>query len=170
MVAVTSHSTTAGRPASFKEHPPSASSPHNFLALEGGGESAPGNGQTPPAPDLPAVVQHTLKGFQRGAAMEVDKDVVRERLGLGFSELLAQENAQINRAEVMRQQLALVEAKAQEDLALAEEKKKEELAQLVQVFTNHETALGQELSSLRQSERETKKRLFDKGQDYIDLE
>jgi len=49
----------------------------------------------------------------------------------------------------MRQQLALVEAKAQEDLALAEEKKKEELAQLVQVFTNRETTLEQKLSSLR---------------------
>ena len=42
-----------------------------------------------------------------------------------------------------------MEVKAQEDLALAEEKKKEELAQLVQVFTNRETVLEQELSSLR---------------------
>ena len=42
MVDETSHSTTAGRLASFGEHPPSASSPPGLLALEGGGESAPG--------------------------------------------------------------------------------------------------------------------------------
>jgi len=41
----------------------------------------------------------------------------------------------------MKQQLPLVEAKAKEDLTLAEEKKKEQLAQLVEVFTNRETAL-----------------------------
>jgi len=63
-----------------------------------------------------------------------------------------------------------VEAKAQEDLTLVEEKKKEELAQLVQVFTNRETSLEKELNSLCQSDRETKKRLFDNGQDYTDLE
>ena len=63
-----------------------------------------------------------------------------------------------------------MEAKAQEDLTLVEEKKKEELAQLVQVFTNRETSLEKELNSLCQSDRETKKRLFDNGQDYTDLE
>jgi len=39
--ATTSHSTTIGRPTSFRDHPPSASSPHGLLALEGGGESTP---------------------------------------------------------------------------------------------------------------------------------
>jgi len=112
MVVATSYSTTAGRPASFREHPPSASSPRGPLALEGGGESVPGHGHTPPAPELPAIVQHTLQGFQRGAAVGVTEDVAREHLGLGFGELLAQENAQINKAEALKQQLALVEAKA----------------------------------------------------------
>jgi len=170
MVAATSHSTTADRPASFKEHPPSASSPHDPLALEGGGESTPGDGQTPPAPELPVVLQHTLKGFQRGAAVEVGEDMARERLGLGFGELLAQTIAYIDKAEAMKEQLALVEAKAKEDLALAEEKKKEELAQLVLIFTNQETALDLEISSLHQTEKVIKKRLYDKGQEYTDLE
>ena len=123
--------------------------------------SAPGDGQTPPV-----VLQHTLKGFQRGAAAEVCKDTAREILGLGFGELLAQANAYIDKAEEMKEQLALVEAKAKEDLALAEEKNKEELAQLVLIFPNQETALDQELSSLRQTENKIKKRLFDKGQKY----
>jgi len=56
VVATTSDSTTIGRPASFRDHSPSTSSPHSLLALEGGGESTPGNEQTPPAPELPAVL------------------------------------------------------------------------------------------------------------------
>jgi len=70
----------------------------------------------------------------------------------------------------MKELLALVEAKAKEDLALAEERKKDELAQLARAFATRETALEQELSSLHQSEMDVKKRLFDKGQEYIDLE
>ena len=68
VVATTCHSTTMGRPASFRDNLPSASSPHGLLALEGGGESAPALEQTPSASKLPAVLHHALKGFQRGAA------------------------------------------------------------------------------------------------------
>jgi len=108
VVAATSHSITEGRPTSFREHPPSASSPRGPLALEGGGESAPGHGHTPLATELPPVLQHTLQGFQRGASVEV----TRERLGLGFGKLLAQANAQIDKVEALKEQLAFVEAKA----------------------------------------------------------
>jgi len=40
-VAVTSLSTTDGHAPSFRDNPPSASSPRELLALEGGGESSP---------------------------------------------------------------------------------------------------------------------------------
>jgi len=56
IVTTTSHSTIVGRPASFRDHPQSASSPRGLLALEGGGESAYGNDQTPLAPELPAIL------------------------------------------------------------------------------------------------------------------
>jgi len=102
--------------------------------------------------------------------VEVTEDVARERLGLGFDGLLSQANAYIDKAEALREQLALVEVKAKEDLVMAEEKKKEEINQLVLIFTNRETALDQETSSLRQTENGIKKRLFDKGQEYTDLE
>ena len=71
MEAPASHSTTKGRPASFRENPPSVSTTPGPLTLEGGGESALGNEQTPPAPELPVVLQHTLKGFQRGTVGEL---------------------------------------------------------------------------------------------------
>ena len=157
LVATPSHSSTHGRPSSFREHPPSTSSPHGLLPLEGGDKNAPTSEQTRSAPELPVVLQHALKGFQRGAAEHLDEDAARARLGLSFDEVLAQSNAHISRTEVrVKEQVALVEAKAKEELAkakedlvLAEEKKKEELAQLVLIFTNRETALDQELSSLR---------------------
>ena len=56
----TSHSSSAGHPASFKDNPPSASSPQNPLALEDGGESTP----KPPlvvAAELPLVLQQILR-------------------------------------------------------------------------------------------------------------
>ena len=51
-----------------------------------------------------------------------------------------------------------------------EARMKEELARQAQVFANRETVLTQELSYLRQSKKETKKQLFDKGQENLQLE
>jgi len=47
---------------------------------------------------------------------------------------------------------------------------KEELARQAHTFANRKTTLIQELSCLRQSEKDTKKRLFDKGQENLQLE
>ena len=172
LAETTSHSTTIGRPVSFRDHPPSASSPCGLLALEGGGESALGNEHTPPAPELPAVLQHALKSFQeRGTMEDLDEEMNREHMGRGLGEFLVHSNALASKAEARsKEQLALVEAKAKEDLVLAEEKKKDELTQHARVFATRETTLLQELSSLRQSEKDVKKRLFDKDQEYTDLE
>jgi len=56
VVAVTSHSSTEVPPSSYREQPPSASSPHKPLTIEGGGESAPEGAHVPPAPELPPVL------------------------------------------------------------------------------------------------------------------
>jgi len=104
----TSHSSTA----SLWGQPPNASSPSSLLVLEGGGESAPA---TPSAPELPAVLQHALKGFQIGVTEDSDEATTRESLGLSFGALLAQSNAFTTRTEVrVKEQVALVEAKANE--------------------------------------------------------
>jgi len=63
-----------------------------------------------------------------------DESAVRERLGLNFGALLAQSNALITRTEVR------VEARDKEETAL-----------LARAFTTRETALKQELTSLRPS-------------------
>ena len=157
MMATTSHSSTAGYPASLRGQPPSTSSPPGLLALEGGGENAPA---TPSAPELPVVVQHALKGFQTGVTKDSDEATARERLGLNFGALLAQSNALISRTEMkVKEQVALVEAKAKEEMAL-----------LAHAFTTGETALKQELANLRQDEKDFSKWFHDKSQEVVELE
>jgi len=73
---------TDGHRPSFRENPPSASSPCGLLALEGNGENTPGGDQVPPAPELPTVIQHDLKCFQeREAAKALGRDTVKDRMG-----------------------------------------------------------------------------------------
>jgi len=138
-VAASSHSTSASRPASFREHPPSASSPQSLFAHEGGGENAPEPVPTP-APELPLVLQQILKGYQKEAMGGSNEKVARESLAFNLSEFFAQVDAFSREAESKtKKQLALT---GKLDLV------KEQLAQQAQVFFNHETALNQELSAL----------------------
>ena len=161
VVAVTSNFATNGRPPSFRDNPPDASSSRTLLTLEGGGDSTPKDDQVPPAPELSAVLQYAIKSFQeKGAAKALDGDMLRERMGHDLGEFLAHSSTLMSQAEArMREELALVEARM-----------KEELAQQARVFAIRETALTQELSSLRQSKKDTKKQLFDKGQEVVQLE
>jgi len=61
----TSHSSTTGRSTSPRVQTPSAPSSPDLFALEDGGTSAP---TTPSALELPAVLQHALKGFEARVA------------------------------------------------------------------------------------------------------
>ena len=80
---------------------------------------------------------------------------MRESLTLSLGEFFAQSDAFSHEAE----------SKAKEQLALA----KKQLAQQAQVFSNRETPLHQEVSTLRQAELEANKKLFDKSQEYTTL-
>ena len=120
------------------------------LALEGSGESAPGGDQVPTAPELPAILQHALKCYQeKEAAKALDGDLLSDCMGQSLREFLVNSLAFVSQAKA---------------------RMKGELALQAQIFANHETALTQELSSLRQSKKETKKLLFDKGQETLQLE
>jgi len=89
-IAAISHSSSARHLASFRDHPPSASSPQGFLTLEGGGESVP---EPTPAPELPLVLQQILKGYQRGAMGSSSGEAVWESLALSLGEFLSQTDA-----------------------------------------------------------------------------
>ena len=158
--AATSHSSLAGRPASFRDNPPSSSSPQGPLALEGGNESVPEPAPAP-TPELPLVLQQILKGYRKGAMGSYTIEAVQKNLALSLGEFFAQANASSHEAELeTKEQLALVE-----ELALV----KEQLANQAQGFFIHETALTPELSALRQDELEANNKLHDKGQEYTTL-
>ena len=92
-------------------------------------------------------------------------------MGHGLDEFLVNASALAGQVEArMREELALMEAKMKEELTLREKRMKEELAQQARVFAIHETALTQKLSILRQSEKDTEKQLFDKGQEAVQRE
>jgi len=87
-IVATSHSTSNKHAESLREHPPSASTPPNYMAMGEGAETAPE--PTPaPAPKLPRVVQHLLKGFQQvppeGPTDEAVEESVAYSLGEFFS-------------------------------------------------------------------------------------
>ena len=116
------------------------------------------------APKLPLVLQQILKGYQKGTMGSFNEKDAQESLRAwppSHGEFFAQADAFSHEAE----------SKAKEQLALAEELAlvKEQLAQQAQVFFHRETALNQELSTLRQAELETNKKLFDKSQEYTTL-
>jgi len=114
----------------------------------------------PSAPELPVVLQHALKSFQTGVTKDSNEATTRERLGLNFGALLAQSNTFISRTEVrVKEQVALVEAKAKEEMAL-----------LARAFTTRKTSLKQELANLRHAEKDLSKWLHDKSQEVIEPE
>jgi len=149
-VVAPSHSATDGHAPSFRDNPLSASSPHELAALEGGGENTPKGGQVPPSPKLPTILQRALKCFQNKEAVEaLDGDMLRDRVGQSLGEFLVNSSAFVSQAEANM---------------------REELAFQIQIFAKREAALNQELNSLRQLEKETKKLLFDKSQQVLQVE
>ena len=106
-VAVTSLSTTDGHAPSFRNNPPSASSPRGLLALEGGGESTPRGDQVPPAPELPAILQQALKCFQdKEAVKALGGDLLRDHMG--HWEFLVNSSAFVSQVDArMKWELAL---------------------------------------------------------------
>ena len=93
---------------------------------------------TPPALELPIVLQHAPKGFQPEVTVDLDEAAARERLGFNFGALLAQSNALITRPEA---RVALVEAKTRRNGPTGRS------------FAARETALKQELACLCRSEK-----------------
>ena len=145
-----SHSSTVDRSTTPRDRTSSAPS---FPDLFDGGTSA---SVTPPALELPTVLQHALRGFQLEVTVDSDEAATRERLGFNFGALLAHSNALITRLEA---RVALVGAKTKEETAL-----------LAHKFVARETAPKQELACLRRSEKDLSKQLHVKCQEVVELE
>ena len=143
--AMASHSSSTGRSVSPLDRTTNVPLFPDFR-----GTSASG---TPPALELPLVLQHALKGFQLGVIVDLDEAAARERLGFNFGALLAQSNTLLTRPKPR-----VTEAKTGEEKYL-----------LARSFAAHEAALKKELPRLRRSEEDLSKQLHAKCQEDIEL-
>jgi len=157
VIAAPSASVSAGA-TTFIDHPPSASSPLPAVALESGGESAPGGQETESSPPLPLLLKRVLSRFQSCRVEGLDDNLLRERVAEVIGDLM------------FASDLALSRTQASKDLEVKMAKLKEDFAARTKVFANRETALYLELASLRQSEKDSKKALQDKSLEAVELE
>ena len=156
-IAASPHSASDGHASSFKDHPPSASSPRELMTLEGGGESAPkGDHAMPSAADLPTFLLQALKCFQNREVVEsLGEDPLQDCAAQGIGEFLIASSFSMSKALDLQAEMA---------------KLREESSLQAKTFSKRETALYQELASLRQSEKETKRLLFEKSQEALQSE
>jgi len=136
----TSHSSSDRRLASLRDNPSSASSPPHPLALEEGAETVLELSPAP-APELPRVIQHILRGIQQEALGNLDDGALPENMALGLGGLLVGSNFSTYQAE----------AKAKEQQVLASElaQLKEQMTAQAQRFFIQEAALTEALGVVR---------------------
>ena len=149
---------------SLREHPPSATSPPQQLALEGGVESEPT--PTPaPTPELPQPVQELLKGFLRrmtpgGPSEEARKESMTYYLGA----FLACATTWRDQARAKASELSALQALEKECASLKEEKQT-----LVRHWTRQEEAYKDSLKEAQKVKDAANKRLHEAGQTYTEL-
>jgi len=157
--AIASFPSASGGTPTFRDNPPSASSPCQLVVHEGAGESVPEAQQVPFAPELPMLLQQILKHFQ-------DKEVLESLGGNLFQDHIVHYLGDF----LVASNLDLSRAQEAENIKTRMAKLEEELSLKAKTFVNRETALYVELASLCQSEKDTKKALHDKGQEAFRLE
>jgi len=143
-VAVPTNLASDNRAPSFRENPPSASSPHDIVVHESGRESASGGDHGTPPVDLPAFLQWALQSFQDRERIEsMDEDPLQKHATKCPGDFVA---SSLNLTKMQE----LKEAASQHALQIKE-------------FKRRETVLYLEVSDLRQTDKETKKLLFEKS-------
>jgi len=156
--AAPSHFASGGLIPVFRDNPPSASSPRDLIVHENGGEIAPEDCPMPPAPKLIALLQQALKRFQDKEMLEsLSGNLLQDRVAYDLGDFLVASS------------LALSKAQETQELQARMATLEEELALKTKAFSNRETAMYQELASLRQSKKDAKKHLFYKSHEAVQL-
>jgi len=159
-IVAASHSTSNANAESLREHSPSASTPPNYMALGEGAETAP-ELIPAPAPELPQVVQHMLKGFQQVPPESPADEAVVESVAYCLGEFFSH-------ASSWRHQ---TETRARDYQALAEELAlvKEQTNDQARRWLNQEAALQEALKVVRKAEEADNKKLHEVGQTHTEL-
>ena len=150
-IAVPMLSTLDGCVPSFRENPPSAFSPRDLVIHKGGGESSPGGySGAPSSAELPAFLQEVLQTFLDGEMVESQgEDPLRGHAARGLVAFLVTSSRALTQVQELRaEMLKLREAASQDALQIKK-------------LTQRETALYLELANLRQTDKETKRLLFE---------
>ena len=155
-----SHSSSHKRAESLRDHPPSASTPPNYLALEEGAETTPKPTPTP-APELPRAVQHVLRGYQQEIPGSSVDEALMEGIALSLGGFFARANSLLHQSE----------AKAKEHQALADELAlvKGQMTNQAHRFFMQEAALQEALGVVRRVEEAANKKFHEEAQKYATL-
>lgn len=156
-VAVPAQSASDGCASSFKENPPSASSPCDIVVHEGGGETAPGGDHSaPPAVELPAFLQEALQSFQDREMMEsLSEDPLQGHAAKGLGEFSVASSLAMKKVQDLQIDVQELREAGSRD------------ALQIKKLTQRETVLYLKLSDLRQTDKETKRLLFEKSQETL---
>jgi len=157
--AVAPSPSASGGTPDFRDNPPSAFSLRHLIVHEGGGESALEGQEMPSTSELPTLLQQIFKRFQDKEVLEsLSGNFIQDRIFHGLGDFLIASSLTLSRAQ---------EA---EELRARMVKLEEELSLKTNTFANCETAMYVELASLRQSEKDAKKALYDKSHKAVQLE
>ena len=152
-VVTPANSASDERAPSFMENPPSASSPRDIVVHERGGESASGGDHgVPPATDQPVFLQQALQSFQERERMEsLGEDPLQEHVAKCLGDFLIDSSLAMTQVHELRTEMQKLKEAASQD------------ALQIKKLTQRETTLYLEVFNLRQTDKETKKLLFEKS-------
>ena len=119
--AVSSTSSSNHGADSLREHPPSATSPPQQMALEGGVESEPA--EAAPAPELPPPVQEMLRGyFHKMSPGSQSEGAKKEGMNFYLGAFMACANTWRAQAKAKSSEVCAIQALEKENALLKEEK------------------------------------------------
>jgi len=149
----TSHSTSNKDFESLRDHPPSALTPPNYMALGEGAETIPE--PTPSlAPELSRAIQYLLKGFQQVLPEDPSCEAMEENALRSLGGYLSLASSWRQETETKAKELALL---------------KEQTNDQARRWFNQEAAIKEVLKVAQKAEEAANKRLHAAGQTYTEL-
>jgi len=161
--AVSSTSSSNHGADSLREHPPSATSPPQQMALEGGVESKPA--QAASSPELPLPVQEMLWGyFHKISPGSQAEGAKKEGMNFYLGAFMACANTWRDQAKAKASEAFALQALEKECASLKEEKEA-----LACRWAHQEEAYKDSLRMAQKAEEEASKRLHEAGQAHAEL-
>ncbi|XP_068474813.1 uncharacterized protein [Phaseolus vulgaris] len=162
--AVTSTSSSNHGIDSLRENPPSATSPPQPMALEGGTETEP-TSAPPPAPELPPPIQDTLRGYlKKMSPCDQAEGPKKEGMYYYMGAFIACANSWREQAKAKAIEASALQSLEKENASLKEEKET-----LARRWERQKEAYKVSLKVAQKAKEEASKRLHEAGQAQAEL-